>query len=78
MRHSKSGSISGSGPYLSNSNPDLTSIASIPMYEASTYVGGNDYPEHVLKLYRADQSCKYFLVHKVRLGIKVGGQLVGR
>lgn len=23
-----------------------------------------DYPEHVLKVYRADQSCKYLLVHK--------------
>ncbi|XP_038060264.1 rap guanine nucleotide exchange factor 2-like isoform X3 [Patiria miniata] len=71
MRHSKSGSITGSNPYLSNSNPDLSSIASIPMYESSTYMGGNDYPEHVLKLYRADQSCKYFLVHKETTALEV-------
>ncbi|XP_033643889.1 rap guanine nucleotide exchange factor 6-like isoform X2 [Asterias rubens] len=71
MRYSKSGSISGSTPYLSNSNPDLTSIAAIPMYESSTYVGGNDYPEHVLKIYRADQSCKYFLVHKETTALEV-------
>ncbi|XP_022105677.1 rap guanine nucleotide exchange factor 6-like isoform X2 [Acanthaster planci] len=71
MRHSKSGSITGSNPYLSNSNPDLTSIAAIPMYESSAYMAGNDYPEHVLKIYRADQSCKYFLVHKETTALEV-------
>ena len=46
-------------PHLSASNPDLTS--------AGQYLDdrGRDYPEHVLRVYRADQTCKYFLVHRV-------------
>lgn len=51
-----------SSSQLSSSNPDLS----------TTIIGGfavlddtkNDFPEHVLKVYRADQTCKYFLVHK--------------
>lgn len=43
--------------YSSHSNPDLISIC-YDEYQAS------DYPEHVLKVYRADQTCKYLLVHK--------------
>lgn len=43
--------------YNSHSNPDLISIC-YDEYQAS------DYPEHVLKVYRADQTCKYLLVHK--------------
>ncbi len=71
MKRSPSGSL-GSNPYLSNSNPDLTSISSNslsvyePEYNYSSHGSGpGDCPEHVLKIYRADQSCKYFLVHKV-------------
>ncbi|XP_072929869.1 rap guanine nucleotide exchange factor 2 [Epargyreus clarus] len=43
--------------YNSHSNPDLISIC-YDDYQSS------DYPEHVLKVYRADQTCKYLLVHK--------------
>ncbi|XP_055310554.1 rap guanine nucleotide exchange factor 2 isoform X11 [Sitodiplosis mosellana] len=48
---------SGSNLYHSQSNPDLTTI-----YYEDLRV--SDYPEHVLKVYKADQSCKYLLVHK--------------
>lgn len=44
--------------YHSHSNPDLVSLC----YEDPR---GADYPEHVLKVYRSDQTCKYLLVHKV-------------
>ncbi|XP_046602543.1 rap guanine nucleotide exchange factor 2 isoform X3 [Neodiprion lecontei] len=42
--------------YHSRSNPDLTTI----YYDDRA----PDYPEHVLKVYKADQTCKYLLVHK--------------
>ena len=42
--------------YMSHSNPDLTSIC----YEDPRA----DYPEHVLKVFKADQTCKYLLIHK--------------
>ncbi|XP_049804195.1 rap guanine nucleotide exchange factor 2 isoform X2 [Schistocerca nitens] len=42
--------------YHSHSNPDLMSIC----YDDLR----SDYPEHVLKVYKADQTCKYLLVHK--------------
>ncbi|XP_075217382.1 PDZ domain-containing guanine nucleotide exchange factor isoform X2 [Lycorma delicatula] len=41
----------------SHSNPDLMTIC----YDDSR---GSEYPEHVLKVYKADQTCKYLLVHK--------------
>ncbi|XP_063987673.1 rap guanine nucleotide exchange factor 2-like isoform X3 [Diachasmimorpha longicaudata] len=44
--------------YHSRSNPDLTSLY---CYEDSR---APDYPEHVLKVYKADQTCKYLPVHK--------------
>ncbi|XP_011309778.1 rap guanine nucleotide exchange factor 6 isoform X5 [Fopius arisanus] len=44
--------------YHSRSNPDLTSVY---CYEDSR---APDYPEHVLKVYKADQTCKYLPVHK--------------
>uniref|UniRef100_A0A8D8PXE9 Rap guanine nucleotide exchange factor 6 n=1 Tax=Cacopsylla melanoneura TaxID=428564 RepID=A0A8D8PXE9_9HEMI len=40
----------------SHSNPDLMSIC-YPDLRA-------DYPEHVLKVYKSDQTCKYLLVHE--------------
>lgn len=43
--------------YNSHSNPDLISIC----YDE---LQSSDYPEHVLKVYKADQTCKYLLVHK--------------
>ncbi|XP_034934295.1 rap guanine nucleotide exchange factor 2-like isoform X2 [Chelonus insularis] len=43
--------------YHSRSNPDLTSI----YYDD---LRAPDYPEHVLKVFKADQTCKYLLVHK--------------
>ncbi|XP_044766856.1 rap guanine nucleotide exchange factor 2-like isoform X3 [Coccinella septempunctata] len=53
-----SSSSQGSNLYESQSNPDLVSMC----YDD----GGrnNDYPEHVLKVYKPDQSYKYLLVHK--------------
>uniref|UniRef100_A0A1B6CBW2 Rap guanine nucleotide exchange factor 2 n=2 Tax=Clastoptera arizonana TaxID=38151 RepID=A0A1B6CBW2_9HEMI len=42
---------------LYHSNPDLMSIC----YDD---LRGSDYPEHVLKVYKSDQTCKYLLVHK--------------
>jgi Rap guanine nucleotide exchange factor 2 len=44
--------------YMSHSNPDLTSIC----YDDSRA----DYPEHALKVFKADQSSKYLLIHKVK------------
>ncbi|QQP56524.1 Rap guanine nucleotide exchange factor 2like [Caligus rogercresseyi] len=42
------------------SNPDLTDNSFEETYTAASTA----YPEHVLKIYRADQSLKYLLVHK--------------
>ncbi|XP_058810856.1 rap guanine nucleotide exchange factor 2-like isoform X2 [Phymastichus coffea] len=44
--------------YHSRSNPDLTTLYCYDDLRAA------DYPEHVLKVYKADQTCKYLLVHK--------------
>lgn len=44
--------------YHSRSNPDLTSLYCYDDLRAP------DYPEHVLKVYKSDQTCKYLLVHK--------------
>nr|XP_033323522.1 rap guanine nucleotide exchange factor 2-like isoform X10 [Megalopta genalis] len=44
--------------YHSKSNPDLTSLYCYDDLRAP------DYPEHVLKVYKADQTCKYLLIHK--------------
>ena len=62
--HARKGSSSSnnSSPihtrHLSASNPDLSTAG----YVDDTR---SDYPEHVLKVYRQDQTCKYFLVHRV-------------
>lgn len=64
LRGSRKGSASSSAnssplhtPKLSASNPDLSTIGQ--------YDDDKSFPEHVLKVYRNDQTCKYFLVHKV-------------
>ncbi|XP_076766501.1 rap guanine nucleotide exchange factor 2 isoform X2 [Xylocopa sonorina] len=44
--------------YHSKSNPDLTSLYCYDDLRAP------DYPEHVLKVFKADQTCKYLLIHK--------------
>lgn len=44
--------------YQSHSNPDLTTN----LYYDD--LRSTDYPEHVLKVYKSDQTCKYLLVHK--------------
>lgn len=41
----------------SHSNPDIMST----IYDD---LRSSDYPEHVLKVYKPDQTCKYLLVHK--------------
>lgn len=43
---------------LYHSNPDLMSLC----YDE---LRTSDYPEHVLKVYKSDQTCKYLLVNKV-------------
>ncbi|XP_030835372.1 rap guanine nucleotide exchange factor 2 isoform X4 [Strongylocentrotus purpuratus] len=65
MRSGRANSLA-SNPYLSNSNPDLSSLPSVSYFDGGGGggYGYNDFPEHVLKIYKADQSCKYFLVHK--------------
>ena len=44
----------------SNSSPDVTQLPTAYSIDNTLEI-----PEHVLKIYRADQSYKYFLVHKV-------------
>lgn len=56
-KNSNNSSGNNQASYLSHSNPDLTTI----YYEE---LRASDYPEHVLKVYKSDQSCKYLLVHK--------------
>lgn len=57
----RSNSLTQDGGTLtrSNSSPDITQLSA---YSIDNTL---DIPEHVLKVYRADQSYKYFLVHKV-------------
>ncbi len=50
------------GQHLSASNPDLSSIG---LSSDDGRSSGSEYPEHVLKIYRADQTCKYILLHRV-------------
>lgn len=52
------GSQTTTNLYHSKSNPDLTSLYCYDDLRAP------DYPEHVLKVYKADQTCKYLLIHK--------------
>lgn len=47
----------------SNSSPDVSQQAAVYSLDNSI-----DIPEHVLKIYRADQSYKFFFIHKVRRG----------
>ncbi|PIK41643.1 putative rap guanine nucleotide exchange factor 2 isoform X1, partial [Apostichopus japonicus] len=60
--HNRSASL-GTSPYLSNSNPDLSTASFATTYDAN-YPYQSNVPDDVLKIFRADQSCKYFLVHK--------------
>uniref|UniRef100_T1J310 Rap guanine nucleotide exchange factor 2 n=1 Tax=Strigamia maritima TaxID=126957 RepID=T1J310_STRMM len=57
-QHSNSSS-SSSTMYHSHSNPDLMALQALSEPDIR-----NDYPEHVLKVYKSDQICKYLLVHK--------------
>ncbi|XP_076368750.1 rap guanine nucleotide exchange factor 2-like isoform X3 [Tachypleus tridentatus] len=51
---------SGTGSlHHSQSNPDLASLSAYIESEIKS-----DFPEHVLKVYRADQTFKYLLIHK--------------
>lgn len=51
------GNSKESGLYHSHSNPDLTTL----YYEDFR---ASDFPEHVLKVYKSDQTCKYLLINK--------------
>lgn len=55
---SSSSSTTGFSNHLSASNPDISSLT-LGVDDRS------DYPEHVVKVYRADQSFKFLLIHKV-------------
>ncbi|XP_022258450.1 rap guanine nucleotide exchange factor 2-like [Limulus polyphemus] len=52
-------SSGGGNLHHSHSNPDLASLSAY--YEPQMWP---DFPEHVLKVYRTDQTFKYLLVHK--------------
>ena len=58
---SGSSSNTGMSNHLSASNPDLSTTGLIIDDKP------NDFPEHVVKVFRADQSFKYLLIHKVRI-----------
>lgn len=45
---------------LSSSHPDLSSLRLLQPDERP------DYPEHSLKVFKSDHSCRYLLIHKVR------------
>lgn len=49
--------------YHSHSNPDLSSLLVTHCGDAEGPT--RDFPEHVLKVYKSDQTCKYLLVHRV-------------
>lgn len=55
---SSSSSTLGPSNHMSASNPDLSSLT-------LGVEDKNDFPEHVVKVYRADQSFKFLLIHKV-------------
>ncbi|XP_042148250.1 rap guanine nucleotide exchange factor isoform X4 [Ixodes scapularis] len=48
--------------YHSHSNPDLSSLLVTHCGDAEGPT--RDFPEHVLKVYKSDQTCKYLLVHR--------------
>lgn len=58
--------------YHSKSNPDLTSLYCYDDLRAP------DYPEHVLKVYKADQTCKYLLIHKETTAHEVDILILGK
>lgn len=49
-------------PY--DDNTLSTATAAAVCHSSSSHSRHSDYPEHVLKVYRSDQTCKYLLVHK--------------
>ena len=53
-----SGSSTSMSNHLSASNPDMSSVGLISD-------SGSDMPEHVVKVFRSDQTFKYLLIHKV-------------
>lgn len=61
---STTSSKASSSLYQSHSNPDLTSFFEDHSRLAAATAVVCDYPEHVLKVYKPDQTCKYLLVHK--------------
>ncbi|KAL3876620.1 hypothetical protein ACJMK2_034439 [Sinanodonta woodiana] len=56
---SSSSSNAGLSNHLSASNPDLLMAGNLNQDEPK-----EEFPEHVIKVYRADQSFKYLLIHK--------------
>ncbi len=61
---STSSSSTGGGisNHLSASNPDLSLLGGLTVPDSA-----GDYPDHVVKVYRADQSFKYLPIHKVSM-----------
>ncbi|KAG8191865.1 hypothetical protein JTE90_019800 [Oedothorax gibbosus] len=45
--------------YHSHSNPDLSSLTALSEHPVAL-----DYPEHVLKIYKCDQTFKFLMIHK--------------
>ncbi|XP_041363202.1 rap guanine nucleotide exchange factor 6-like isoform X3 [Gigantopelta aegis] len=56
---STSSSNAGLSNHLSASNPDLTSLGGVSVNDLNF-----DFPDHVIKVYKADQSFKYLPIHK--------------
>ncbi|CAN7994002.1 unnamed protein product, partial [Ixodes hexagonus] len=55
------GVTNGGQLYHSHSNPDLSSLL---VTHCDSEGSARDFPEHVLKVYKSDQTCKYLLVHR--------------
>ena len=67
--HSSDDSLFGGGGakasmYHSHSNPDLSSTLLYYDMTEQQAVKTPDFPEHVLKVYRADQTSKFLVIHK--------------
>ena len=68
---------SGKGTsYLSRSNPDLSSLSLEDSVSGAMHLkvglgphgclARGEHPEHVLKIYKSDQRCKYLIINKVK------------
>jgi len=65
--------------HLYASNPDLTSLTSSCDDASGTLVTRRrDVPEHAVKIFRADQTFRYLVVHRVRFSLAVRTRRVSK